>query len=125
MLQRCDNPPCPECGCQESKVLRRETRYGLSIERRMCGHCGHLWEERPSRWPTAEETVGGQSSEPPVPSPQPPRDDGAVVYHPVRCPECDSKETKVTSKPRIKGAEAAVRYHKCQQCGAAFKSVEE
>jgi DNA-directed RNA polymerase subunit RPC12/RpoP len=44
----------------------------------------------------------------------------SVIYRPIRCPRCGSKNTRVTStRGRI-----GVRYHKCRACGKPFKSVE-
>ena len=41
-----------------------------------------------------------------------------VVYHPLRCPKCHSKDIKTYAcKP-------PVRYHKCKICGINFKSTE-
>ncbi len=42
----------------------------------------------------------------------------AVIYYPIRCPKCRSKNTRVTSTVK------PVRYHKCDNCGYSFKSVE-
>ncbi|MCK5057097.1 MAG: hypothetical protein KAT34_10605 [Candidatus Aminicenantes bacterium] len=41
-----------------------------------------------------------------------------VVYHPVRCPKCKSKNVKCdkTALP--------IRYHFCKDCKNRFKSVE-
>lgn len=41
-----------------------------------------------------------------------------VIYHPIRCPKCQSKNVKCyTSQPPI-------RYHKCRFCDLNFKSFE-
>ena len=41
-----------------------------------------------------------------------------VIYHPLRCPKCKSKNIKThTSEPPI-------RYHKCRDCGYNFRSRE-
>lgn len=50
--------------------------------------------------------------------PQKKKSDDVVYYHKVRCPKCGSENVTVetTRKP--------IRYHKCQDCGHTFKSVE-
>lgn len=41
-----------------------------------------------------------------------------IIYIPIRCPKCNSKDVKCTrSMPPI-------RYHKCKTCGYNFKSRE-
>ena len=42
-----------------------------------------------------------------------------VIWRPVKCPECGSGRVKVYS------TQPPLRYHKCHDCGARFKSVEE
>jgi predicted RNA-binding Zn-ribbon protein involved in translation (DUF1610 family) len=45
----------------------------------------------------------------------------AVMWRPVKCPNCGSREC-----PRYSGSEdKRVRYHKCEACGWRFKSIEE
>lgn len=43
----------------------------------------------------------------------------AVIWQPVRCPECKGGNCPVhtTRKP--------IRYHKCNDCGCLFKSIEQ
>lgn len=44
-----------------------------------------------------------------------------LAYRPAKqphCPECGSPNTKITSSP------LPIRWHKCQDCDAAFKTVE-
>ena len=43
----------------------------------------------------------------------------AVSYRPVRCPRCRSKEVPINHTA------GRVRYHKCDDCGKTFKSVEK
>lgn len=111
-LDRCDGPACPHCGCQDTEIDRRRRRWGAASTRYRCRNCGTTWH--PTRWTaesaepaTAEPNGNGEVSA-----------GGAVIYRPVRCPECGSTDTKVTSTRR------PVRHHKCRACGAAFKSVE-
>lgn len=86
---------CPKCGCNDIEKIRSFMQWGKKWERVRCNHCGKTFSEA--------------SPEVPV---------EAVEYIRVRCPYCDSVETRVykTLKP--------VRYHKCDSCQKAFKSVE-
>jgi len=69
----------------------------------MCRYCGKTW--------TA--TVETELPEPTEPA------DNGVIFRPVRCPDCGSAETRVTSTRK------PIRHHKCIACGKAFKSCEE
>ena len=42
-----------------------------------------------------------------------------VVFIPLRCPRCNSKNVKCY------GSHPPVRYHYCRECGYSFKSVEK
>lgn len=42
----------------------------------------------------------------------------AVAFVAVRCPRCNA------AKPRTYGQRGRVRYHKCQQCGTKYRSIE-
>jgi predicted Zn-ribbon and HTH transcriptional regulator len=42
-----------------------------------------------------------------------------VVFIPLRCPKCNSKNVKCY------GSHPPVRYHYCRDCGYNFKSVEK
>ena len=53
-----------------------------------------------------------------IPAQKEPEEYG-VIFYPLRCPRCKSKEIKThTSSP-------PVRYHKCKECGFNFKSMEK
>ena len=41
-----------------------------------------------------------------------------VIYHPLRCPRCRSKNIKTYK------SEPPIRYHKCRDCGYNFRSRE-
>ena len=41
-----------------------------------------------------------------------------VVFHPIRCPKCKSKNV------RCDKTVLPIRYHICKDCGNRFKSVE-
>jgi len=109
---------CPSCGCNDTRLA------GLQ---RICNHCGHAWYP-PSIVEPGMPTWKGQAprhvqqadgSSPSVEHvPESAIGSGGVVWHVIRCPECSSTETRVTSTRR------PVRHHKCQACGHCFKSVE-
>jgi predicted RNA-binding Zn-ribbon protein involved in translation (DUF1610 family) len=64
------------------------------------------------------EKTGGAGAETGGPSIDAER---AVMWRPVRCPNCGSREC-----PRYAGGEdKRVRYHRCAACGWNFKSIEE
>ena len=61
-----------------------------------------------------------ENKEEPKPVGRPPTEDieYGVLYFPIRCPKCNSKNVRChTSKPPI-------RYHICKDCKYRFKSVE-
>lgn len=41
-----------------------------------------------------------------------------IIYYPLECPRCKSKEIKTYS------CKIPIRYHKCKKCGYKFKSRE-
>jgi transposase-like protein len=46
-------------------------------------------------------------------------DESPVVWYvQTRCPACDQ------ARPHVVSTRGRVRWHKCQRCGATFKSVE-
>lgn len=45
-----------------------------------------------------------------------------IIYHPVVCPICKSKDTYIRSK--LYDGEDAIRYHMCKSCGKTFRSIE-
>jgi transposase-like protein len=126
-LEKCDGPECPVCGCQDAKIQPGRPRWGRpGSERYRCGACGHVWTEIPADWAEKQEANRGNGQErppPPPPPQQPPPPPvsrpGGVIYRPVRCPECQSADVKVTSTRR------PTRHHKCKACGHTFKSIEE
>lgn len=152
-LERSDGPECPRCGCQDTEIMQpRQTssqRRGknsiwenciLRGERvgpenappswqgpavwnaggmARCRHCGYYFgfsqlfdsvEDPPQVMPPEIEYQDMPPIEP---------DDGIVRFVCIRCPGCDSKNVRVTSK------RGEIRYHKCQDCGANFKSKEK
>lgn len=47
-------------------------------------------------------------------------DDQVVRYTRVRCPKCNSAKVPVYDSNHL-----PIRYHKCDDCGYTFKSIEE
>lgn len=68
-------------------------------------------------WITPQHDWLGTERKPSVKPEVKPREYG-VIYHPVRCPKCNSKDTVVTR------AMVPIRYHKCRSCKYTFKSTE-
>ncbi len=101
---RCNDPPCPKCGCPQSDMVNSGTRWGRPRVRLRCTVCGSTWWTRPQATPAAEAETE--------------QADHAVRFHVVRCPKCGGTDTRVTSTRR------PVRYHRCK-CGHTFKSVEK
>lgn len=113
---------CPACGCADVRELSRSDRSGrrhadnevIEVQSTRttcrCNHCGKGWTQT-TPWSVVEQ--------PPVPTPvDPPADPPAAKYQKTGCPECGSAKTKITSTRRWG------RYHKCNACGHAFKTVE-
>lgn len=109
-LSKVEGPECPGCGCCDSVVVERSTWFGKPQESRRCTNCGKKFN----------------APAPPVPNapraPEPSVNQG-VVYHVIRCPQCKSRNTQVTSTPKAANA-PQVRYHRCRECGHPFKSSE-
>lgn len=105
MLRRVSGPECPTCGCCAGEDLGRSGVGDRQSVRRRCDHCGAVWS-----YVDEAATVEPDESSPA---------DRGVVYHVMRCPNCASEDTVVTSTQR------PLRYHKCRECGQAFKSVEK
>ena len=111
MLEPVEGPECPYCGCKDVRVVDQRSRWGKPIVRSRCRHCGAMF--------TAAAPVP-DARDPPedlLPAERPAGVAEAVIYRPIRCPDCGSAETKITSTQR------PIRYHKCR-CGRTFKSVE-
>lgn len=115
MLDRCNDPPCPNCGCEQSRLIRAGTWWGLKrMERRRCSHCGKLFSITVNKPPPPEAPPEGSAADDSMSI------DGQRVaeYHVTKCPYCGSKRVPVQHTDR------PVRFHKCADCGRTFKSVE-
>lgn len=109
-LEKCAGPECPRCGCMQAKIQPGRPRWGRpGSERYQCGACGHLWTEAPAEWADQEQ---------PKPSGNGQDRPSGVAYHVVRCPKCDSDDTRVYKTMR------PIRYHRCRACNHKFKSHE-
>lgn len=138
-LQPADGPPCPHCGCRDVKITQHPPE-GAELPykdggswwmqgRARCNHCRAQFAFRelpPSIGQAVDEATAEMKFEPadvqPDTVPIPPRD----TAYPVRaCPECGSPHTEVASSgKKPKPGEPRVRYHKCKDCPATFKSID-
>lgn len=90
---------CPGCGCPESEVVRTSTWGGAVYEVRRCDHCKREFTHHPEHGDDEPAT--------------------SVTFHVLRCPCCRSEKVPVTRTMK------PTRYHRCDNCGWTFKSVEE
>lgn len=135
LLERCNGPECPRCGCQDAKILQAPApgakSWWADSGRARCQHCGIVFSfreiapvETESGRPRAESgEPNAEKGTEPIPDsrspiPDPPDPDRGIVYHVIRCPICNSDQVRITRVAR------PVRYHKCKACQHNFKSVE-
>lgn len=115
-LDKCDGPECPHCGCTDTEKRDFVGRWGQSLTRWQCQHCGSTFTV-PEPKPKPEASNGKRHHV--IDETQP----GLIVYPLIRCPVdqggCGSGNTKVASTRRPR------RWHKCKDCGQTFESVEE
>ena len=115
-LDLCNGPECPHCGCHDTEQRGFGHRWGYSVSRMVCRHCGTTFPIKDSTEPTSEQPPNGQH----VIAESGPK---LIVYPVILCPVdqggCGSSSTKVTSTRR------PMRHHKCRDCGFTFKSMEE
>lgn len=123
MLDPCPGPDCPDCGCNDVRVIAPPSpgSWFARAGRAKCKHCGRVFAVQPpseqnNPRPTLEpEPMPVLTCPPPITTPI---DGAGVVYHILRCPGCRSDDVQTTSTRR------PIRYHKCRACGETFKSVE-
>jgi hypothetical protein len=97
-------PECPLCGCPETVVVREPNGHEwFGDGQAQCDNCDRVFTFKEK-----EETEKTED-----------RKELAVVWNPVRCPDCNSSHAPVY---RTMGR---VRYHKCRDCLRNFKSVEK
>lgn len=94
-----DDLRCPRCQCNDLEAVGTTILKGIPMRRYHCQECGATTS-------AARERVKASIAE-------------AVTFHILTCPACASADTFVTSTMR------PIRYHKCRNCGQAFKSVEK
>jgi transposase-like protein len=99
-LDRAAGPECPKCGCNGVTLESAGDTRGKPWAKFRCTHCDQVFSIGFSAV-TKDTVVNG------------------VVYHRVKCPTCQSKNTEIT-----RTASEKIRYHKCRDCGQNFKSVE-
>lgn len=109
-LDLCNGPPCPRCGCRDSKIMR-EPDNGKSwwnAGQARCNHCGmgFTFMELPQEPAVVDE----------VPPAIPLQIAGRTIPEPT-CPQCGG-ETRITSTRK------GLRYHKCTSCGATMKTAK-
>ena len=106
-MKRVDGPECPGCGCGASEVLDSRLRFGEQWEKRQCGACGRVFSLTVQDPGDTEDDEGSGW------------DGHAVDYVVMCCPRCQSNRVRVTRTDK------PTRYHKCDDCGQTFKSVEK
>lgn len=118
ILSRFDGPPCTQCGCRDVRVLSEPTTQETSKPefpwiapgRASCNHCGSVFS-----WHAEPEEPQSLRAEPPV---------LRQYYAGPTCPECDGDNVKCVKSPKAEQGSAKIRYHKCRDCGANFKTAE-
>ena len=102
-------PECEKCGCADTEVIREPNPDSwFASGQAQCNHCNRMFYFK------GEEKKNGEEEKKPINL-----QGDAVIYRPVRCPACNSKDISVTSTVK------PVRYHKCNSCHKNFKSVEK
>jgi len=111
-------PDCPRCGCPEAHTIEHGTRWGHDWRKLRCALCGKTWTHTAAAQISTPKP--SRSADPAAPVDTGPPPDGLAVAYPlIRCPACDSTETRITSTRR------PLRYHRCSDCGHTFKSREQ
>ena len=109
MIERFDGTACTRCGCRDTETLREPSivtaSNGSAWPIKGCAICNHcrrefLYDPEPEPKPVARMFAG--------PS----------------CSECGSHAVKVVRTINDKEAGRKIRYHKCRECEATFKTSE-
>jgi hypothetical protein len=119
LLDKCDGPPCPRCGCQDVKILveprpaaapaafsgvepsRQAPTQWWPTGRAQCNHCRTRFSFR-----EVAPTIDAEPELPEESEPQP----SAQPAAPTKCPQCAGSRFYVY---RTKGA---IQYRKCKDC---------
>lgn len=91
---------CVSCECNDVETNGFSMRWGQKWPKYRCRECGKEWGTAPNMPPADAEPA-------------------TVTFRKIKCPHCDSEETRITSTCRPK------RYHRCEACGQNFNSLEE
>lgn len=97
-LERVQSPECPRCSCNATSLVGAGETHGRAWARFACDFCDA--EFSIGSVPRESKTVNG------------------VVWKKIRCPRCNSNRCPVKTTRGVK------RYHKCENCGQNFKSLE-
>ncbi len=108
MLDRCEGPACPRCGCQDAEILAKPNPgqgawYGAGRAR--CKHCQLIYHFKEIVTPAAS---GADLQQEPV------RKDPVREIPIVMCEQCKT-EMKVAK------TEGKVRRYRCAGCGRTAK----
>lgn len=100
-LDKINAPECPKCGCNATELVGAGQRGGRPWARFACDNCDHQF------------SIGTIPSEPGLVN--------GVTYQAVncRCPKCRA------ANPPVQSTQGKVRFHRCDNCGQRFKSVEQ
>jgi len=124
-LDRCDGPPCPNCGCADAEILEQPKpaaeKSWWGSGKAVCRQCGTEFRFK--------EAPDVEHQEPIIETPQlPPIEHQGVMLSPAPvdyklvkvplCPACRSEDVRVTT------TRANLRYYKCQ-CGETFKRAKD
>jgi len=138
-----NGPECTRCGLPGSDpiVLRDKDARGGVADRRIgrytCSNCGAVWFDQPPWKDIGVTAPAGEGNDEPEAEPAIADGAGGVVYHPIRCLECNGATvhlphcSKATRCPKCDGTNIKnastrrmIRYHKCKDCKHTFKSHE-
>lgn len=102
-------PECRYCGCPSTVVIREPDGHEwFASGVAHCTECNKVFSFEADKNEEHAEIAGLPQSE-----------GGAVIFYPVRCPDCRSTDVPVQH------TSGRVRYHKCRGCLQNFKSVEK
>lgn len=116
LLDRITGPECPDCGCEDSTLLKSRRGWDDRVrQRRQCANrrCGRVWlaavEDHPDDDSLASVIKEAITK--------------VVDFIKTRCPYCDSTNTTVyCTRPKVRGIRE--RHHRCAACKKTFKSLE-
>jgi len=131
-LEPACGPECPRCGCRDAEILQRPISSEMDADpkrrpwwptgKARCRHCGMQFAFREIPAPPQPPELPAY----PEPATDPPADGPHHQPYPVRaCPECGSPSVVVTSSPRPRPGQPRIRHHRCKDCAATFKSVDD